>query len=624
MTDERVDESTAPKVEAPDGSSDPGAPPALLVRFGAKLVNNPKWFDDKDQPWIEGGCPKCDGLMTAREVEWNDGQPAVRPICAEGCDERAVLAAVGWCPPGRPSSGRAAGTSQAEQDGSSAASSWTLVDLAPVLSGAGPSVEPTILARPDSQCLLYPGKLHWLSGEPETGKGWISLHGCVEQMRDGARVLYVDFEDQAQTAVSRLRALGCEDELIAARFLYISPDEAQPERAIGELSAYSPSLVILDGVTEAMVLAGLDPLSGTDSAAWIGGLARPLARAGAAVLAVDHVVKRKDERGRWPYGSQHKLAGVDVAYGVTVSAPMGRGRVGHLHLVVQKDRLGYVRGFAHGKEAAGVRLTSSGERMAVSLLVPGAEADGAEPFRPTKLMERVSSALEARTPLTGDGIRAAVVGKAQWTDKARDQLVIEGHARVELDGRSKLYSSVEPYREHDEPQRDGVVPGASPLSVPPRPLKGRRDERTSPSGTSSHRGGTDSSAPVFNAPDSACSVAEAQLAIAGAAEPGGPDAGDIRDGRVPSATPATQQRDKPTGAETSERAQTAETAASNGHSPDLADRARELLSAPEGVHERKAAEELGVPAKEARDLLRAQGGHEVGSGGRWIRAETAP
>lgn len=356
-------------------------------------------------------------------------------------------------------------------------SAWEPTDLVPYLNGEARAVRPSILARSDGRCLLYPGKLHWLSGEPEAGKGWVALHACAERMNADERVVYIDFEDQAPTAIERLRALGVADELIAERFSYLAPEDRAADGDIGRLVALHPALVVADGVTEGMVLHGQDPVDNTAVAEWIGLVLRPFARAGASVLTLDHVVKRKDDRGRWAYGGQHKLAGVDVAYGVTVGVPMGRGRTGELHVVVNKDRPGFVRGFAHnGREAATITVRSSGDSVTVEVGAPGATAGSAE-FRPTVLMERVSKALESADGLTGEGIRAAARGKAEYVDQARNLLVSEGRARVELDGRSKLYFSVEPYRESEDSALS-VPHGAEPVPdefVPPsRPaLRGR-------------------------------------------------------------------------------------------------------------------------------------------------------
>ena len=70
-----------------------------------------------------------------------------------------------------------------------------------------------------------------------------------------------------------------------------------------------PTLVILDGVTEAMSALGLDPERGTDVANFYGAMPLWFAGTGAAVVMLDHVVKNTTTRGRWATGSQHKISG---------------------------------------------------------------------------------------------------------------------------------------------------------------------------------------------------------------------------------------------------------------------------------------------------------------------------
>ena len=96
-----------------------------------------------------------------------------------------------------------------------AATTWTPVDLARVVS-RGDSLEPppSMLVRSDGESLLYKGKIHGFAGEPESAKGWLLLWASVERIRVGEHVLYIDFEDEATTVVSRLLALGLDGESI--------------------------------------------------------------------------------------------------------------------------------------------------------------------------------------------------------------------------------------------------------------------------------------------------------------------------------------------------------------------------------------------------------------------------
>jgi len=386
-------------------------------------------------------------------------------------------------------------------------SSWATIDVAALLAGTSPDTRPSLLRRGDGRCLLYPTKVHSLSGEPEAGKGWVAMHACAERMAAGKRVLYLDFEDSAATALERLRALGVPDEQIVGLFAYVAPDEPLPSGALDALLDPAPTLVVIDAVTEAMVLQGLSPLDNTEVAEWQTLLCKPCARVGAAVLVLDHVTKDREGRGRWAIGAQHKLAGVDVAYTVSVSEPLGRGRTGRLHLAVAKDRPGHVRGFAaDGRRAAEVVVRSDGQR--VELLLGTADDDG-DGFRPTTLMERVSRALEAQSPLTGDDVRTATGGRGKYVDQARNLLVAEGYARAETEGRKRLYHSVIPYRESDGRRPEEMSSSHSSQLVPDelvhssrRPYSGTgRTDGVGTDGTSSSRPGEWSSGGAYDGAD---------------------------------------------------------------------------------------------------------------------------
>jgi hypothetical protein len=188
--------------------------------------------------------------------------------------------------------------------------SWAPVELGPVLDGTQPDPPPAILTRTDGRALLYAGRVHALFGEPEACKGWIALTATAEALDGGARVLYVDFEDTAASVTSRIMALGAATDVIRERFVYVRPDEPLEKagRADLEAAAEGAVLAVLDGITEALTLHGLDLASNGDVAAWLDLLPRPLARTGAAVLTIDHVVKDRENRGRYAIGAQHKAA----------------------------------------------------------------------------------------------------------------------------------------------------------------------------------------------------------------------------------------------------------------------------------------------------------------------------
>jgi hypothetical protein len=332
---------------------------------------------------------------------------------------------------------------------------WQTVDLAAVVEGKATDEPPTIMRREDGVGLIYAGKAHSLSSEPEAGKTWLMLAAAGEQLAAGAHVLYVDFEDTASTIVGRLLKLGVSTDAIVARFHYMRPDEPLDERGNQSLAvvlAKRPSLVIIDGVTEALAVHGLDIGSNNDVARWKVILPKKILRAGAALVELDHVTKDRETRGRYAIGAQHKLAAVDVAYTLEAVEPFGRGREGLSRLTVKKDRPGHVR--QHSTDAqrvAELRLTSHEDGSVTATLT----APGSGEWRPTVLMARIAQALEHAPGLSKRQIRETVTGKTKGIDKGIEVLIREGYVRAEPDGQAIRHHVVKPFTDTD---RDPVTP----------------------------------------------------------------------------------------------------------------------------------------------------------------------
>ncbi|HEY9379499.1 MAG TPA: hypothetical protein VIQ02_20670, partial [Jiangellaceae bacterium] len=105
-----------------------------------------------------------------------------------------------------------------------------------------------------------------------------------------------------------------------------------------------PSYVAIDGVTEGMVLHGLDPLSNKDAATFGRFLPTAIARRGPAVVSLDHVTKSPDGRGRYAIGAVHKLNGLNgAAYLLDNRHPFGIGVKGTSTIKIAKDRPGQIR-----------------------------------------------------------------------------------------------------------------------------------------------------------------------------------------------------------------------------------------------------------------------------------------
>lgn len=345
--------------------------------------------------------------------------------------------------------------------------SWAPQDLSAIVNGTFVRPAPELLPRSDGQYLLYPGKVHSLHGESESGKSWVAQYEAARLVMQDRPVLYVDFEDDAAGVAGRLLDLGVPGEQLLAHFTYIRP-ESSPATA-HELAAWHAMLggtfdyAVVDGVTDAMGIFGKESSSNNDEvSSFLRTFPKQLARrTGAAVVLIDHVTKDKETRGRFAIGGQAKMAGLDgAAYVVDVVSPLGKGMRGELTIRVAKDRPGGVRGACgpprksdRTQEAARFILDSTSGSPRAELAVPvytpdGERSDGATEFRPTHLMEKVSQFCQTQPSwLSKNTIESSVSGNNDAKRTAIDLLHREGYLKAEPNGRGGAlrYLHLRPY-----------------------------------------------------------------------------------------------------------------------------------------------------------------------------------
>ncbi|MUN61583.1 AAA family ATPase [Kocuria sediminis] len=346
-------------------------------------------------------------------------------------------------------------------------STWARIDLSSVLDGTFVAPEPELMARTDGHCLLYPGKVHSFQGESESGKSMLAQAEAARAIQDGGHVLYLDFESDQATVVGRLLLMGCAPGQILMQFDYRRPDAPLGDAAAAaewaELTRTPYMLAVIDGVTEAFSVQGVNSLDNDEVTKWGRAVPRRLAeRTGAAVVVVDHVTKNRETAGRFAIGAQAKMSYLTGAsYGVEVTEPLGVGMRGVLSIRIGKDRPGRVRPQSgkfrksdRTQEAAVAVIDSTDPECIEYTLEPpqdGQESDGkgSEGFRPTALMERVSRAFEdAGRPLTSKAVRAVVIGKAAYVTQATQILEAEGYIRRPSPNAPLVL--IRSYRETDE------------------------------------------------------------------------------------------------------------------------------------------------------------------------------
>jgi AAA domain len=401
-------------------------------------------------------CPVC-----RYQVAIRDHGAGVELSCSNGCTQEAIGDALHVL--------TERGNTEAIAEPEPQTSCWAPVDLEPILAGEQPEERPDILRRSDGVGLLYAGRLHAVYGEPEACKGWFALAASADCIRAGDPVLYVDYEDTATNVTARLQALGVPKADILSRFRYVRADEPLTDDDRDGLLGLAAGLEVVDGLTEAFAVEGLDMANNQDAAELYKRLGRPFTKVGAAVLLIDHVVKDREHRGRYAIGAQHKLAGVDVAYRLDVAQPFGREREGLVKVTVTKDRPGFVRQHAADRErVAMMRLTSNDGGNVTVTLEPSDAA--AATWRPTRYMERVSRTLEGSPGMTRRAIRDTVTGKNEHILAALDVLIAENYVRENRGGRYPTHWADRPFRQAEDTQRSPGPPAVPERS--PEPLNG--------------------------------------------------------------------------------------------------------------------------------------------------------
>lgn len=277
-----------------------------------------------------------------------------------------------------------------ESDDEEQESSWKPADLMPYFDGTHVIPKTEFLRRNDGEHLIYPGKVHSFYGESESGKSWLAQIAAAELLRQFKKVTYIDFESDAADVVARLQLLKVTQAEILQNFTYIRPEAARDHDDPYWQALLAPganSLVVIDGVTEALTMWGGETKDNDSITRWMRLFPRAIAGAsGAAVVQIDHVTKNTETRGRFAIGGQSKLATIDgAAYLVEPLEAMAPGRVGSLTIRVTKDRPGHVRRIAgmyrksdRTQEAAVITIDSTREKIELVISPPMMEEEAAQ------------------------------------------------------------------------------------------------------------------------------------------------------------------------------------------------------------------------------------------------------
>ena len=329
-------------------------------------------------------------------------------------------------------------------------------DIAELMRGGDIEREPpTMLQRTDGRCLIYPGRLHSIYGEPGHGKTWVSLYLVRERLLAGESVVYFDYDedDGGRSIARRLLELGSQPEEVA-NLHYFNPqgigrDGDQWSRMRMTVRRCNPTLVVVDTMAPALVELGLNEKDNAEVGAWYRHARWLLSAASSrpALVIVDHVVKSGEGRGRWARGAGDKLGRLHAAYGVDSTTPFSRDKPGQINLLIAKDRGGEVG--REGEVAATVRFNPSnnGAHLAISIDVPAQAslADLAQAHENVKQeakdrIFRVIAEEPDNRQWTARDLKRAVAMQSAVVDEALDDLSNAGLLMCAITGRTKRYS----------------------------------------------------------------------------------------------------------------------------------------------------------------------------------------
>ena len=307
---------------------------------------------------------------------------------------------------------------------------------------------------PDLGGLLYSGRRHVVSGEDDAGKTMLLLGISSDELRSGRGVVWIDTDDMgASPILERLRAFGVDDDVIRKRFAYLRPEEALTDAARDDVIALmrelAVRLMVSDAFNAALTLHGYSPRSTEEVEAFWQRVVAPFCHQGAAVVLPDHVVKEKEARGRYAYGSERKATGCDVHLGLRVIEAFGRGRRGRAKITVHRDRIGFLE-----KPSPGLFvLDSDPDTGRLGWTIEESGRVHGDEFRPDEAHgegEPLPRGVGRRSACA-DQIESGVKGKTDYKRLAIDLLLREEYA-VEFPGAhgARLVKHVRPYREADQ------------------------------------------------------------------------------------------------------------------------------------------------------------------------------
>lgn len=206
------------------------------------------------------------------------------------------------------------------------------------------------------QGVLYDEGVHWLSGEPDSGKTTLAAAFALQSMCLGLHVVWLDFEGGLNPSVRRFAAVGLGAALASSNFHYAGWP-VDPEGSLAAVAARWPgALIVFDSASKAQSAQGVEENDNTAVTAWTMRLVRAAKQEHLSLVVIDHISKGAQE-SRYARGAGSKQADTDVHWRAIKVTEFDRNNAGCVMLVRKKDREGYMpaaQWFAVGDGAGGL------------------------------------------------------------------------------------------------------------------------------------------------------------------------------------------------------------------------------------------------------------------------------
>jgi len=191
--------------------------------------------------------------------------------------------------------------------------------------------------------LMYPGKMHSLTGPPESCKTLIAIWAVLQVVSFGRNVVVIDEEAGREQTADMLAAFGADMDLVDKHVHYVdapalSYGAADMARLGDLLRTAGPVFTVFDSFSAMLSYAGVDENKPGDVTRFCKRVLYPIAREfGSAVLVTAHDSK-EGGNSRYGRGTTAILAEFEVAFKVSAIKPVTRAQDGIINFHVPKDR----------------------------------------------------------------------------------------------------------------------------------------------------------------------------------------------------------------------------------------------------------------------------------------------